>query len=93
MNKNLRKLIDGIIFNISKKWHNKMILKRAVNDAKSKWLQSGKQQFVLYTDNKYMVINKAFIDNLNKTRKPKITHRQLMDISVYVTPVSCYINI
>ncbi len=87
------KIVDKVILAVSEKWYNKLMLKRAVTDAKQKWLKSGKQQFVLFIDNVYIVTNKAIIDKLNKKRKIKFTHRTLMNASVYVTPASGYINI
>ncbi len=93
MKKRLSKLIARIIFTISEKWYNKILLKRAIRGAKTKWLKSGKQHFVLFTNNQYVIINKAFLREFNKKRKSQITHRQLMDMSVYVTPASGYTNI
>lgn len=95
MKKRLQYLRDRIIFNISSKWYTKLALKRAVKSAKKEWLKSGKQQFVIHNNNEYFVVNKSVIDKLNKGKykKNKITHRKLMDISVYVTPASSYINI
>lgn len=95
MKNKIDRLINKIILSISEKWHDKRMLKKTVNKAKGEWLRSGKQQFVLFTDNQYIVINKQVVDTLNrkKYKNKKITHRQLMNMSVYVTPVSCYINI
>jgi len=87
------KIKDVIIRTISEKWYAKVLLKRAVRLAKKSWLKSGKQQFVLFIDDEYLVFNKAVIDTLNKKRKKKFTHRNVMDAAVYVTPASGYINI
>jgi len=95
MKKILSKIVDRIILTVSSKQYAKLALKRAVNEAKKKWLESGKQHFVIFSDGSYLVINKRIVDKLNsgKYKKNKITHRQLMDMSVYVTPVSGYVNI
>jgi hypothetical protein len=86
-------LIDKIVRKFSIIRYNKRLLKRAIIEAKKNWIKTGKQHFVIYVENKYIVIDNDSIDKLKKPNGQRFTAIERRAMACYVTPASTFHNI
>jgi hypothetical protein len=84
---------DKIVKIISIKWYNKILLRRAVKEAKINWIKTGKQHYVVCVENKFMIMNNQIFDRLKKPNGKRYTAIERHAIATYVTPKSTFHNI
>ena len=87
------KKLNKLFYVVFRKMILKYRLKKAIREAKSKWMLSGKRHYVIAVDDHYKVISKLHIDAYNKGRKIKVKETDLLREALYITPVTCLINI
>ena len=87
------KIYGSILKKISLKQYNKLQLKRAIKQAKLKWIQTGKRHYVIYSNGNYLIVNNSILKTLKKGKGKKWNAIDLINASAYFTPVSTFHNI
>lgn len=89
----IRNLKDRIIKKLSIKLYNKIVLKRAITEAKIRWIKTGKRHYVIPVTDEYIVVNNAITKRLQRSNGKKWRAIDLLEASVFVTPASTFHNI
>jgi len=91
--KSIITLKDKILKKYSIKIYNKVILKRAIAEAKLRWIRTGKKHYVIPVNDEYIVVNNEITKRLQRTNGKKWRAIDLAQAAVYITPVSTFHNI
>lgn len=70
-----------------------MLLKRAVKDAKLKWVMTGKRHYVIPIFNEYIVVNSQITKKMKRKNGKRWSAVELSEAAVYITPNSTFHNI
>lgn len=89
----LSKIQDKIIKKVSPKHYQKILLKRAITEAKTRWIKTGKRHYVMSVNDEYIVFDKSILKRIRRKNGRKWTAIELLENSVYVTPQSTFHNI
>ena len=89
----LSKIQDKVIKKYWPKKYKKILLKRSVEEAKRRWIMTGKRHYVMPVDDQFIVFDKSILKKLRRKNGKKWTAIELLEYSVYVTPQSTFHNI